>query len=761
MAKFSIILFLLTTATLRSQTFSAEEQFTLDSLYSVIDNTSTHDTTKAMTYMHIATYYYTTNLDTTEKLCLEACKLSENHNFADGMAESYGWLGYIAQNYGNNELGLEYQIKSLNLQLEVGKKHEIALAHNNLGGTYEGINNTELALEQYSVALKLYSELNDLVGISLLLNNIAGIYTNQGKFLKALNCLDVSLKIREKIDDKEGIAYCLNNIGYLYDTQNDNDNALLHYRKSLTIREQIGDDYGIAMSLNNIGYLYINLNLNDSALFYITKSLKIQEDLGDKYGTAYSLNNIASIYRNKDSIGSAITYYNKSLQIFEEIQDQEGISMVLNNLGNIQFNGNQINTAETTAKRSYEIATIIGYPDDIMSSSELLSKVYEKQQKWKDALMTYKVHVEMKDSLSNNETQKAAIKQQTKYEYDKQKLIDDLENSKRVAIEKEGKDKQRTITIAVVLVLVLVVLFLIFIFNRLQLTKKQNLVIEKQKSEAEEQKEIIEETHREITDSIRYAKRLQDAILPSHEGLTTEIPQSFVLFKPKDVVSGDFYWLEKNNDTVYLAVGDCTGHGVPGALVSVVCSNALNRTLKEFNITAPNKILDKTRELVIETFAKSGENIQDGMDISLCAFSENKILFSGANNPIWIVKPSINLTDEQRNNPNTISEGDNSIVEYKGDKQPVGLYHEMKDFTQIEIPYQTGDSIYLFTDGYADQFGGEKGKKLKYKPFKKFLLNQFNIPMHEQKEKLNSHIENWRGELEQIDDICVIGIKIS
>ena len=264
-----------------------------------------------------------------------------------------------------------------------------------------------------------------------------------------------------------------------------------------------------------------------------------------------------------------------------------------------------------------------------------------------------------------------------------------------------------------------------------------------EKVEIDKQKKIIEHAHNEIMDSINYAKRLQHAILPPIEFITNTFPDSFILYKPKDVVAGDFYWAEKMGDLFFIAVADCTGHGVPGALVSVVCSTALNRTVNEFNLTDTAKILDKTRELVIETFEKSNTEVKDGMDISLlCIDMQNqKISWCGANNPLWFIH-------------------NNELIEIKADKQPVGKSYEMNPFTSNKIEFKKNTTFYLFTDGLADQFGGPNGKKFKYKQFKELLLSVNYKSMHEQCKAINIKFEEWKGVLEQVDDVCVLGIKI-
>ncbi len=258
-----------------------------------------------------------------------------------------------------------------------------------------------------------------------------------------------------------------------------------------------------------------------------------------------------------------------------------------------------------------------------------------------------------------------------------------------------------------------------------------------------EQRESMAIKNKEITDSITYARRIQAAILPPDSLVKSLLPNTFILYKPKDIVAGDFYWIEKSGENVLVAAADCTGHGVPGAMVSVVCNNALGRSVREFGLTEPSRILDKSREIIIHEFERSEEEVTDGMDISLCALNmKSKMMqWSGANNPLIVIRQG-------------------EIIEVKPDKQPVGKYSGATPFTNHSIQLENGDMIYLFSDGYSDQFGGPNGKKLKYKAFKQLLLRNSSLPLSEQKNKLDLALAEWQGQLEQLDDICVIGIQI-
>jgi serine phosphatase RsbU (regulator of sigma subunit) len=262
------------------------------------------------------------------------------------------------------------------------------------------------------------------------------------------------------------------------------------------------------------------------------------------------------------------------------------------------------------------------------------------------------------------------------------------------------------------------------------------------------QKENLETKNKEITDSITYAKRIQTAILPPEAILKKHLKEHFILYLPKDVVAGDFYWLEHANDSILFAAADCTGHGVPGAMVSVVCNNALNRSVREEGLTDPGKILDRAREIIIHEFGKSSEEVKDGMDISLCALNTKtlELKWAGANNPLWIIS-------------------NNELKEIRPDKQPIGKHINSTPFTSHELKLKQGDVIYVTTDGFQDQFGGDPssssgGKKFKASRLKELLLSVNARPAEEQRKVIHSAFLNWKGKYEQVDDVCLIGVRV-
>ncbi len=658
-------------------------------------------------------------------------------------------------------------------------------ALNNIGIIYNNQGDISLALISFHKSLKIQEKLEDKKGMATSFNNIGLIHKNQGDIPLALKYYHKGLKIQEELGDKDGMAYSYNNIGVIHYNQGDIPLALKYFHRSLNIQKELGNKRGMAYAYNNIGFIHQKQKDISLALTYYHKSLKIREEIKDKKGMATSFDNIGFIHRNQGDISLALKYFRKSLKIQVEIGDKKGITHSYNNIGTIYYNQGDFPLALSYGLKSLTLAQEIGYPDNIRLAANLLSTIYAKQGKGIKALKMYKLAITMQDSINNEATQKAAAHQQAKYEYEKQKAIDDAKYKSQLLIEQEKKEKQQILTYAAGGGLGLVVIFLIIVFNRLRVTKNQKLVIEIQKQEVEEQKKVVEEKNQEIMDSITYAKRIQSAILPPAKVVKEYLQESFILYKPKDIVAGDFYWMESlpnpskggaNKTTgspplgesegavVLFAAADCTGHGVPGAMVSVVCNNGLNRSVREHGLTNPGEILDKTREIVIQEFEKSDEEVKDGMDIALCSLEGNKLQYAGANNPLWIIRKKSKVENQKLmgNEVKTfqLETFNFELHEVKADKQPIGQSDNPTPYTTHSFQLKKGDTIYIFSDGYVDQFGGEKDKKFKVRAFRELLLSIQDKAMEKQKTLIDEAFETWKGDLEQIDDVCIIGVKI-
>lgn len=648
-------------------------------------------------------------------------------------------------------------------------KKYLASGYNNYGFYYYGNDDIPKAVSNFEKAIQLSIEIDDLAVIPTALNNLGYIFKQQGDVLKALAYYHRSLKINRELNEQQEVALSLNNIGSIYYYQKEYEKAINYYRDALMIEKEHGTKKGVARLYSNIGSIYKEQNKNDLAIDYFNQSIKIYTEIGYSKGLATSLSKKATIElselkdkNDKEALNKILTKHKQAFDLFDELKDNEGkafsmcnISLTLEALGNYS-------EAKKYAENSFKIAKEIGYPESIKSAANILKNIAVLKKDFEEAYLMQELYYQMQDSISNESIKEVTIQKQYQYEYEKKFIKDSLataeaEKIKDLKYNQEIKQQQTYVLVGFIGLLLMVVVALV-IYRGYRLKKKSN-------HQLEEKNKLIEEKNKEITDSITYAKRIQEAILPASSLLNKHLKDGFVLYKPKDIVAGDFYWMHPvGNDTVLFAAADCTGHGVPGAMVSVVCHHALNRSVREYNLIDPGLILDKTREFVIDTFAQNNEfNVRDGMDIALCAinYKNQTLQFAGANNPLYIITTNDNTISSLPHNCKKEEEYNTTLYEIKGDKQPIGSYtNELFPFKTHQISINKNDMIYLFTDGYADQFGGEKGKKLKYKTFKKLLMLNSTQKMNDQKSLLNKFFNEWKGEMEQVDDVCIIGVRI-
>ena len=582
-----------------------------------------------------------------------------------------------------------------------------------------------------------FAEKKDLKHYEVFSLNLLGAACSiQADNIRGIDYFTRSLKIAEEIKDYKSMGQCINNIGVIYYEQGDNKKAEEYYNKSLALNEKLGHKFGIAFALSNLGNVYNNLNQFQKAIDAQNRSLKISEEIKDDAGIANALHSLGNVYCDINEFEKSIDCNSRAVTIFEKMQDQFGLTGALTSLGLVYQKKKEIPKAIEYYKRALDVAKSAAVVSGMREPSNHLYNIYKEQGKKAEALDMYELFITMRDSVKSEENQHEVMKQEMEYNYEKQKALDQKEHEKQLAISTEQEQKQKVITYSIAIGLFLVLIFSIFVVNRLRLTRKQKAIIE-------HQKDLVEEKQKEILDSMNYAKRLQEAILPPAAFVETHLPESFIFYKPKDIVAGDFYWMEVKGDSVFIAAADCTGHGVPGAMVSVVCSNALNRAVLEFGITDPGKILDKTRELVLDTFSRSDKDVKDGMDISLACVNKqtSEVKWAGANNPLWYI-------------------ANKEVKEIKPDKQAIGKTENPQPFVTHSLKLQKGDILFLFTDGYADQFGGDKGKKIKSKPLKEILVKNSSLSAIEQKEKLEVAFTEWKGNIEQVDDVCIIGVRL-
>ncbi len=741
-------------------TFIAQQN-KIDSLLTVL-KTAKEDTNKVHTLNKLSyKLWQTGGYEQALQYSNNALALAQKIDFKKGKCRAFNNLGLVYADQGNYDDALKNYFATLKICKEIGSTKGIAMCYNNIGLVYCSQGNYPEALKNQLTALKMREEVKDEEGLAMSYGNIGIIYYSLGNYPDALKNQFIGLKIKEKMGDKRGISNSYNILGAIYYQQANYAEALKNYFASLKICKEMGDKLGIANASNNIGLVYSDQGNYAEALKKYFFAIKIEEEIGDKQGMANSYNNLAIIYTQQGNYTEAFKNYAASLKIFEEIGDKHGIAMSYNNLGSTHIKLKKLDVAKKQLKKALTLSKEIASKKEIKLSYNSLSTIDSMQGNWKGAYDYHKLFILYRDSIDNEETKEKTIQASMNYEFDKKEALTKAEQDKRDALAATEMKKQQVIRYAVSGILVLVILFTMFLYNRFRLIHKQKNIIEVKEKETQHQKDLVDEKQKEIIESITYAKRLQEAILPPQEFIDKHIKENFILYKPKDLVAGDFYWAESVNDLFFIAAADSTGHGVPGAMVSVVCSNALNRTIKEFKETEPGKILDKTRELVIETFEKSTSEVKDGMDISLLCFEfpsplerdgRVRLTWSGAHNSLWYVTSRASATSG--------SESVTELVEVKADKQPIGKTEYPKPFITHQIEYKEGTTFYLFTDGYADQFGGPNGKKFMAKNFKQVLVANSHLPLPKQKEVLEQTFQNWVGDLEQVDDVCVIGIRI-
>jgi len=604
------------------------------------------------------------------------------------------------------------------------------------------------ALHFAELQLEFASQKKSKKYIASALATKAYVHYLKSSYASALNLYIESLNIYEELGDKKGIADVQIGMGNIHIQQGNTKKAMDFYSKNLKYFVDNKDKNGIARMYNNLGRVFSEEKNYEKAIDYYNQCLDLRNELNDKSGAARALGNIAYTHNFKKDFETATVFFKKCIAIFEELGDKEGLANAYSGIAWAFLNLKNYTEAIHFGEKSLSIAQEFNITYEAVNASRTLYQAYKQRGALQKSLKMLELSTKLKEEELDKNNYNEALKIQFKYDYDKKTHADSIKASEAVKLtearllaQKEQLAKEKIQRVLLYGGIILLLIFAGFIYNRFKLSQQQKNIIQQQKNNLELQHKIVEEKNREITDSINYAKRIQTAILPPPKIVKEYLKDAFILYKPKDIVAGDFYWLEYKNNTTLFAAADCTGHGVPGAMVSVICNNALNRSVREYGLTIPGKILDKAREIVIQEFEKSDDDVNDGMDIALCAIKENILLYAGANNPLWIIK-------------------NNQLIEILANKQPIGKFDKLEPYTTHEIKLEKNDTIYIFSDGYSDQFGGDRGKKFKSSRLKDLIISIQDKTMIQQKEILNDTFENWKGTIEQVDDICILGIKI-
>jgi serine phosphatase RsbU (regulator of sigma subunit) len=625
-------------------------------------------------------------------------KFWEKENNQLAQAYTYCILTRVFCEEGKFDKAIEYGQKSVDIGTKIKNDSTVAKAYINIGYTHYSAGDFEKATEAYYNSLK-YSEPNKHERLTASAYNYLGLtFSTKRKpdYKKALDYLFKALEIDRRTKFSKDMGFALLRIGAVYAWQGDLDK----------------------------GSNYIN------AASRVADSCKII-DL-QKWSIEFS----ADIYNQKKEYKKALSMYLKSLRISLSINEIPGIVNSYINISDAHKHMGDYKNAHLYIDSAYFVCREFKTHSVFAHVYSCKSDIYEKQGDIKNAFLYYKKSAMAKDSVFSQKNSDNLNELETKYESEKKEKQLSEKNSE-LKIQKAESEKRQTQRNAFIVGFAIVIILLAFIFRGYRQKQKANEIIQLQK-------QLVEEKNKDITDSINYAKKIQEAILPAKELKYKLFPEAFVLFQPRDIVSGDFYWFAEKNGKKLIAAVDCTGHGVPGAFMSMIGNAFLNEIINENGITNPASILNRLNELVVSSLKQYESENKDGMDISILSFNEQSsvVEFAGANNPLWHIRNKI-------------------VNETKGDKQPIGAYGESGIlFTNHKIELQRGDALYIFTDGYADQFGGPKGKKFKYKQLEEVIVSMQNEPMQVQEDILIERMNAWRGTLEQVDDILVIGVKV-
>ncbi len=714
----------------------------------------------------------------TDSLKNRLLKLEEDTNRVEVL---FKLSGSLYNENRHSKAAEHYFNAALKLSEKLGYTRGIVRYWDTKGYQYRNSSDYSKALNCHFKALSIAKKENLTDLLPRIYNNIGVVYRRLDEYKKGLDYHLQALKISEQIDDERTKSYAINSIGNIYLLMGQPDKALNYFNKSLITAEKNNNTLSLAINYNNIGEAYEEKKNFEKALTYYNKSLIFNQKINNIKGIAICYDCMGNVYKKAGEHDKALSYYQKALQMDEKHGDRIYVAISYINVGEVSTYLNDFNKAEKTLVKGLEMAKEIGSKMQVKKAYSILSELYKAKGKYKDALAYHKKSIIYKDSILNEKNNKAIAKLQAVYNSEKQK--EEIEALQREKELREKIIKRKSLVIFLLIFAIALAVILTFVSyrgykikqkNNKMLKKQSDLIstkneeleqqkyeIEKHKEEIENQRkkveeknkylesayEIIDTKNKKITGSISYARRIQQALLPAHAFISNYFDDFFILNRPKDIVSGDFYWLDNRDGKVFFSVADCTGHGVPGAFMSFVGFNLLNQALNEERITKPSDILTFIHNGIKKLLRKEDKTntVKDGMDIALCSFNPStyQLEYSGALNPLYIIR-------------------NKSLIEYKANYTQIGEDEEeyFHPFNNDVIELQPGDNIYLFSDGYIDQLGGPKNRKFLKKRFIKTLEEISMLNMNQQNVKLNEIIDKWQGDNEQVDDILIFGIKI-
>ncbi len=675
----------------------------------------------------------------------EAFLLAQKTLHGRGEAVALLHKGFAWRNMNEPSKAVHFYQLALNRSKEIGNLKVQGQVYNALGNIYNSLSNLYISLDYHRKALAIRSQLKDSVAYALSLANMSNVLSKLGKTTEAKENFMIAIRIQRKTNERNDLATSLNGIANIYTDEGSYVKALENYLMALKIFDESNDLRGKSVVLNNIGNCHYYLEDFTLAEKYYRQAIDIAEETNDTRAKARSGMNIGALYLKKHQAKESLPYYEKALEQYRDAKDKGGEATVLSALAVVYIELGNTKLGEEKLEQSLRISRAINNLLITQETYEQLYKTYDERGEFQKALYFHKKMVELSDSLSKADKEVKIEELETAFDMKEKESQIAMLNQENKMREEKIRD-QRIIVAVAIAASVIFLIMLVLIYKSNQKSKAANVAL----SDAYG---LIHEKNKNISDSIQYAKKIQDAMLAPVEQIRELLPESFVLFLPKDVVSGDFYWItgidiqdgqQKGERVIGVAAVDCTGHGVPGALMSMMGNTLLNQTLKE-KINGPGDALTylhRQLPVMLRSHGQTG-SVRDGMDMSFISLhlQRGAIMFAGANNPALMVSKS-------------------KLIEIKADRMAIGGTDTKFEFNSQVIKVQPGDQLYLFSDGYADQFGGPKGKKMNYSRFKELVLELSALPIETQQEEFQKRFLSWKGDEEQVDDVLLIGIRI-
>ncbi len=680
--------------------------------------------------------------------------------------------------YNNNDSSLFFNYQYDSLAKELNDSLEQLYALYTFGEVYFYQTEYDRSLEFSNEALKLSDEINDTIYKGNILYYLSRSYSRIARYDLTIDAQLKAIRFFEERHRDAAIAVMYNNMSIAYSYLGDYRASNKVLKNALEIYRHIDQFEKSYINFSNLTRNYVELEQPDSALIYYDSIKYIlntfhKDELEMINYYKYWLGEIYTVKAEQVEGGShKKSYYEKALRAFRESHEHrkkndkeiDELTYTLLGIGRSLVNLENHSDAIPYLKEALKNAKESNATKRVMMSHAALARAYKAVGQNDLSAFHFEQEIDLRNEMFDKEKTMATMSARMEFEVEKKEQEIQLLNMESEMTLKESKLKDAEIKQAksqqylLIVILSVAALFIIGLFVVNKRRRRANGIIAGQKLE-------VENKNREIMDSITYAKRLQDAILPSQRLVKSYLLDSFILYKPKDIVAGDFYFMDvvegdEGQKLIFYAAADCTGHGVPGAMVSIVGANGLKRCIQEFGLRDPGEILDKLNEIVESNFTQSEERIRDGMDIALCCleYDEDEIKrlhYAGAHNPVWIMNEARNSWPED-----TLTFKEGPGAEIKATKQAIGYTENIRKFESHTIDLVEGDTIYTFSDGYYDQFGGEKGKKMKTANFRKFLFSIQSLTIPEQHERISAHFESWQSDFEQVDDVCVIGVRV-